>query len=176
MLIDTHSILVIDTNILLSSLSIVTSLIESQKWTIVIPLLVIMEPDGLSSNTEVPYLCDTAQIAMSYISSHIHSHSLSPKLRTSKGNYLSSLAVRTEEVDFDSGDGKKFASKSMDDLILKAAIWKTTTGSTDFPYLGSLLQLLGKSRTGPRWCCLLWTEIVRPIYKLDSELTSSQCV
>jgi len=83
-----------------------------------------MELDGLSSNTEVPHLRDAAQIAMSYISSHIRSHSLSLKVQTSKGNYLSSLAVRTEEVDFDSGDGKKFAPKSMDDLILKAAIWQ----------------------------------------------------
>ncbi len=61
---------------------------------------------------------------MSHISSHIRSHSLSLKVQTSKGNYLSTLAIRTEEVDFDSGDGKKLASKSMDDLILKAAIWQ----------------------------------------------------
>ena len=27
-------------------------------------------------------------------------------------------------MDFDSGDGKRLASKSMDDLILKAAIWQ----------------------------------------------------
>ena len=113
-----YTSLVVDTNILLSSLSMVSSLIESLRWTVVIPLPVIMELDGLSSNTS--QLGEAAQTAMSYISSHIRSHALSLKVQTSKGNYLTSLSVRTEEVDFNGGN----TEKSMDDLILKAAIWQ----------------------------------------------------
>ncbi|KDR73471.1 hypothetical protein GALMADRAFT_71996 [Galerina marginata CBS 339.88] len=113
-----YTILVVDTNILLSSLSMVSSLIESLQWTVVVPLPVIMELDGLSAN--VSQLGEAAQAAMSYISSHVRSHALSLKVQTSKGNYLTSLSVRTEEVDFH-GDN---AEKSMDDLILKAAIWQ----------------------------------------------------
>ena len=45
------SILVLDTNILLSSLSVIVSIIESLRWTIIIPVPVIMELEGLSSNT-----------------------------------------------------------------------------------------------------------------------------
>jgi hypothetical protein len=96
----------------------VSSLIESFCWTVVVPLPVIMELDGLSSNTS--QLGEAAQSAMAYISSHIRSHALSLKVQTSKGNYLTSLSVRTEEVDFNGGN----TEKSMDDLILKAAIWQ----------------------------------------------------
>jgi protein SMG6 len=98
----------------------VSSLIESQRWTIIIPLPVIMELDGLSANTS--QLGEAAQTAMAYISSHIRSHALSLKVQTSKGNYLTSLSVRTEEVHFDSNHSN--AEKNMDDLILKAAIWQ----------------------------------------------------
>ncbi|KAJ3493428.1 hypothetical protein NLJ89_g11022 [Agrocybe chaxingu] len=110
--------LVVDTNILLSSLSVVSSLVESLSWTVIVPLPVIMELDGLSSNAS--QLGEAAQAAMSYISSHIRSHALSLKVQTSKGNYLTTLSVRTEEIDFDGQN----AEKCMDDLILKAAIWQ----------------------------------------------------
>ena len=97
----------------------VSSLVESLQWTVVIPLPVIMELDGLSSNAS--QLGDAAQAAVAYISSHIRSHALSLKVQTSKGNYLTSLSVRTEAVDFDANNN---ADKNMDDLILKAAIWQ----------------------------------------------------
>ncbi|KAH9483736.1 Telomerase-binding protein EST1A [Psilocybe cubensis] len=113
-----YTILVVDTNILLSSLSMFSSLIESMKWTVIVPLPVIMELDGLSTNPS--QLGEAAQAAMTYIHAHIRSHAVSLKVQTSKGNYLTSLTVRTEEVDFH-GDN---AEKSMDDLILKAAIWQ----------------------------------------------------
>jgi protein SMG6 len=115
-----YTVLVVDTNILLSSLSMVSSLIESLRWTIIIPLPVIMELDGLSVNSS--QLGEAAQAAMTYISSHIRSHALSLKVQTSKGNYLTSLSVRTEEVNFDSNHAN--VEKNMDDLILKAAIWQ----------------------------------------------------
>ncbi len=37
------------TNILLSSLSMITSLVESSRWTVIVPLPVYMELDGLST-------------------------------------------------------------------------------------------------------------------------------
>jgi protein SMG6 len=113
-----YTILVIDTNILLSSLSLFASVVESLQWTVVIPLPVIMELDGLSSNPS--QLGEAAQAAMTYLSSHIRSHALSLKVQTSKGNYLTSLSVRAEQVDFADGTSER----NMDDLILKAAIWQ----------------------------------------------------
>jgi protein SMG6 len=113
-----YTVLVVDTNILLSSLSMFASVIESLRWTVVVPLPVIMELDGLSSNTS--QLGEAAQGAMTYVSSHIRSHSTSLKVQTSKGNYLTTLSVRTEQVDFANGT----LERNMDDLILKAAIWQ----------------------------------------------------
>ncbi|KAF8212466.1 hypothetical protein K438DRAFT_1958196 [Mycena galopus ATCC 62051] len=113
-----YTILVIDTNILLSSLPMFASVVESFQWTVVIPLPVIMELDGLSSNPS--QLGEAAQAAMAYLSSHIRSHATSLKVQTSKGNYLTSLSVRAEQVDFADGTSER----SMDDLILKAAIWQ----------------------------------------------------
>ncbi|TFK26448.1 hypothetical protein FA15DRAFT_667539 [Coprinopsis marcescibilis] len=116
-----YSNLVIDTNILLSSLPMVASLVESHKWTVVIPLPVIMELDGLSSNPSAQ-LADAASSALNYVTSQLRPHALSLKVQTSKGNYLTSLNVRTEDVDFSGGVSNN--ERSMDDLILKAAIWQ----------------------------------------------------
>jgi protein SMG6 len=114
-----YTVLVIDTNIILSSLALFISLVETLQWTVVVPLPVIMELDGLSSSSS-PQLAETAKAGLDYISSHLKSLSISLKVQTSKGNYLSSLSVRTEQVDFDNQDSW---DRNMDDLILRAAIW-----------------------------------------------------
>ncbi|KAG5639579.1 hypothetical protein H0H81_010781 [Sphagnurus paluster] len=115
-----YSVLVVDTNILLSSLAMFASVVESFRWTVIVPLPVIMELDGLSGN-ESAQLGEAAQNAMTYISSHIRSHATSLKVQTSKGNYLTTLSIRTEQVDFTT-DGNW--ERNMDDLILRAAIWQ----------------------------------------------------
>jgi protein SMG6 len=114
-----YTVLVLDTNILLSSLSMVTSLVESLRWTVVVPLPAIMELDGLGSNATA--LGEAAKGAIEFIASHVRSHSDGLKVQTSWGNYLSSLSVRAEQIDFDDPDSWE---RSMDDLILKAAIWQ----------------------------------------------------
>lgn len=114
-----YTILVLDTNIILSSLSIIASIVESLRWTVVIPVPVVMELDGLSANTS--QLGEAAREALSYVTSHVRSHAMSLKVQTSKGNYLTSLNVRTEQVDFTDRDSWE---KNMDDLILKAAVWQ----------------------------------------------------
>ena len=93
--------MLVDTNILLFSLSLLAAVIKKVLWTIVIPVPVIMELDDLSSNTS--QLSEAAQAAMAYVSLHTQTHSASLKVQTWKGNYLSSLAIRTEDIDFDDG-------------------------------------------------------------------------
>ncbi|KAI0340639.1 hypothetical protein BDW22DRAFT_1346852 [Trametopsis cervina] len=115
------TILVVDTNILLSSLSMIATLVESLQWTVVIPLPVIMELDGLASDASV--LGEAAGAATSYIVSHLRSHSTSLKIQTSKGNYLANLNVRTEAVDLHDNQSWE---RNMDDLILRAAMWQST--------------------------------------------------
>ncbi|KAF8892624.1 hypothetical protein BD779DRAFT_1610166 [Infundibulicybe gibba] len=99
-----YTVLVVDTNILLSALTMFSSLVESLHWTVVVPLPVIMELDNHSS----------------ILRASLPSFSMSLKIQTSRGNYLPSLHFRTEAVDF-TGES---SDRNMDDLILKAAIWQ----------------------------------------------------
>ena len=92
----------IHTNILLSSLPMVAQVIETLRWTVVLPLPVIMELDRLPTNQNA--VGKPAAEATSYIYSHLRTHSASLKIQTSKGNYLPNLNIRTEQVDFDSHD------------------------------------------------------------------------
>ncbi|KIM78304.1 hypothetical protein PILCRDRAFT_595228 [Piloderma croceum F 1598] len=95
------------------------SVIESLRWTVIIPVPVVMELNGLSCNSSP--LGKASQAAMAYISSHIRSHSTSLKIQTSKGNYLSSLGIYSEQVDVQDTTSWE---QNMDDLILRAAIWQ----------------------------------------------------
>ena len=95
------------------------SVVETLRWTVVVPLPVIMELDGLATN--LSQLGEAAQAALLYMTSHTRSHSASLKVQTSRGNYLTTLSVRSEQVDFDDGSSRE---RNMDDLILKAAIWQ----------------------------------------------------
>jgi protein SMG6 len=85
------TVLVVDTNILLSSLSSIASLVESEQWTVVVPLPVIMELDGLSgggqggignmktnrnvatmpTTSATVHLVEAAQTALAYLTSHL---------------------------------------------------------------------------------------------------------
>ena len=49
---------------------------------------------------------------------HIRLHADSLQVQTSRGNYLSSLTIRSDQVDFDDPGSW---DRNMDDLILKAA-------------------------------------------------------
>jgi protein SMG6 len=119
---------VVDTNVLLSALHTIASLIESNRWTILLPLAVITELDGISANQSE--LGEAAAAAFKYISEHMRSHSTSLKVQTSRGNYLNTLNVRSENFDFnsrggdyDDGSGHHW-ERNLDDLILRAALWQ----------------------------------------------------
>ena len=84
-----------------------------------VPLPVIMELDSQAHGNTTP-LGQAAAAALAYITAHIRSHSASLKVQTSRGNYLTNLNVRLEEVDFSSSTWER----SMDDLILRAALWQ----------------------------------------------------
>ncbi|EIW74147.1 hypothetical protein CONPUDRAFT_86014, partial [Coniophora puteana RWD-64-598 SS2] len=68
-----YTILVLDTNILLLSLSIISSIVQSLTWTIVLPVPVIMELDGLKSNDS--QLGRAAKATLAFVTSHIYLHS-----------------------------------------------------------------------------------------------------
>lgn len=93
-----------------------SSLVESHRWTVVVPVPVVMELEGLSANPS--QLGAAAKDALAFVGTRMKTHGLSLKVQTSKGNYLMNLGVVSEEVDFRASD-----ERNMDDLILKIALW-----------------------------------------------------
>ena len=85
----------------------VTSFVESLRWTIVAPLPAIMVLDVLALNANL--LSKVAKAAVAFVVSHVRSHANSLKVQTSRGNYLSLLSgslltIRTKQINFDDHD------------------------------------------------------------------------
>ena len=85
-------------------------------WTVVIPLPPIMELDRLASNMTA--LGDAAKATIEFVVSHIRLDSDALKVQTSRVNYLLSLGMQVEQVNFNDPDSWK---RSMDELTLKVA-------------------------------------------------------
>lgn len=109
-----YTTLIFDTNVLLSSLSLFSSLVDNALYTLIVPLPVVTELDGISR--QPPPLGTAAASAIGYLEQHVKSHSLALKIQTSKGSYLSDLRVRSEEF------GAKGTASTMDDRILDVAV------------------------------------------------------
>ncbi|KAL1405375.1 hypothetical protein Q8F55_009006 [Vanrija albida] len=119
-----YTILIFDTNVLLSSLSLFAKVVEGGQWSVIVPLPVVTELDGLSKNP--PPLGAEAKAAVSYLEARIRTHALCLKIQTSRGNYLTDLLIRAEHLDFRApapGANLSFneRARTMDDLILNVA-------------------------------------------------------
>ncbi|PWN22544.1 hypothetical protein BCV69DRAFT_146975 [Microstroma glucosiphilum] len=93
-----YTILLLDTNILLASDDYLRHLVECRKWTVVVPLAVITELDGLKKNK--PPLGEEAAKVLSYLEKSIKPLGKWLKIQTSKGSYLNDLSFRSEDIDF----------------------------------------------------------------------------
>lgn len=120
-----YTVLVLDTNIFLSSLPTIAQLVSSQRWTVVVPLAVITELDGLARQSA------GAQRAVQFLEANVRAGQgvgLGLKVQTSRGNYLPSLAVRAEQFGGNGFGGSNGAGggweRNMDDFILKSAVWQ----------------------------------------------------
>lgn len=83
--------LVADATILLKALPLLQALLDSRKWTVVVPLAVINDIDGKREDR-------SAVDAISFLERHVKSHPLHLKIQTSKGNYLQDLRFRSEDI------------------------------------------------------------------------------
>ncbi|GAA5837904.1 hypothetical protein JCM11251_004694 [Rhodosporidiobolus azoricus] len=133
------TVLVFDTNILLTSIKLFRELIEAECWTVVVPLAVITELDGLKRNPTALGLA--AVEVIDYLEVAIHAHSRYLKIQTSRGNYLKDLAIRNESIDFASSAASSSSfdpldpysvdsashehARTMDDVILRAVSWQS---------------------------------------------------
>ncbi|QRW01731.1 Est1 DNA/RNA-binding domain protein [Ceratobasidium sp. AG-Ba] len=96
----------------------------SQRWTVVVPLAVVTELDGLARQSQ------GAQRAVSFLEASMRasqSVGLGLKVQTSRGNYLPNLAVRVEHFGGHGGGSNGAGGgweRNMDDYILKSAVWQ----------------------------------------------------
>ncbi|KAI9499424.1 PIN domain-containing protein [Zychaea mexicana] len=115
--------IILDTNCFIGHFEHVKRLIKSSKWTIVIPLVVITELDGLRSNT--PPLGSIAGNALKFIESTLATKQrtgTSLRIQTSHNNFMHDIAIRSEQFVFGESD------KNLDDLVLSACLWWATKG------------------------------------------------
>ncbi|KAJ1020721.1 hypothetical protein NDA16_004113 [Ustilago loliicola] len=144
-----YTILVVDTNIIVTPGDVIAQLIESQRWTVIIPLAVITELDGLRRNDND--LGQEAERAIQFLETRIRTHAKYVKVQTSRGNYLSDLSCRCEDIDFTwQGSGgtataasllapdasprldaaasgsetKSVAARNVDEVILRILAWQ----------------------------------------------------
>ncbi|BGP25228.1 nucleotide binding protein, PINc domain protein [Rhodotorula toruloides] len=127
-----YTVLVFDTNVLLTSIKLFSELVAAECWTIIVPLAVVTELDGLKRNSTP--LGVAANEVIDYLEQAIRGYSRFLKIQTSRGNYLKDLAIRNESIDFRGGahssvgDGDLSSSndiaRTMDDVILHAAAWQ----------------------------------------------------
>ncbi|RKP25383.1 hypothetical protein SYNPS1DRAFT_22644 [Syncephalis pseudoplumigaleata] len=112
---ETLTTLLIDTNMFIRDLAIIKQAIESRRWTIILPLAVVIELDGLrksesalgvAAREAIAYLEDyfatpVAQrlgdaAGSSSASSTLTAASLPVRVQTAKGNYLPNIQYRSE--------------------------------------------------------------------------------
>ncbi|WVQ72499.1 hypothetical protein IAR50_002054 [Cryptococcus sp. DSM 104548] len=113
------TMLVFDTNILLDSFDLVKSIVESGQWSVVIPLPVVTELDGLSK--EAGDLGAAARAAVALLEQLVRTHALCLKVQTTKGNYLFDLLIRTEQIDASTYGSASAFARTMDDRIVHIA-------------------------------------------------------
>ncbi|GAA96454.1 uncharacterized protein L969DRAFT_74677 [Mixia osmundae IAM 14324] len=120
-----QTIFVFDTNILMTDLQLLDRLLPSGKWIVIIPLMVVTELDGLAKETSEAGA--SANKALDALRAALSDHPDCIKLQTSRGNYLNDLNIRWEAIDF-SSDAQGEQIRSIDDVILQAAIWQSKHG------------------------------------------------
>ncbi|KAH9445831.1 hypothetical protein Pst134EB_023664 [Puccinia striiformis f. sp. tritici] len=140
-----YTTLVFDTNILIGMLSIVKEILESEQFTIIIPLVVITELDGLkkrindTEDLQSQKLGEEAFEAITFLESSIKTYAKILKIQTSKGNYLRDLSIRNEQINFQdsSSTTNRFittnTARNLDDVVLRATSWQLEHFSNRLP-------------------------------------------
>ncbi|KAI8088872.1 uncharacterized protein BX664DRAFT_264108 [Halteromyces radiatus] len=116
-----QTVLVLDTNCFIGHMDTIRKLIQGGIWSIVIPLVVITELDGLKGNA--PPLGTIAAEALTLIETTLVSNKqkgVRPdalRIQTSHHNFMHDISIRSEQFVFGETD------KNLDDLILSTCLW-----------------------------------------------------
>ncbi|RCH87414.1 hypothetical protein CU098_006626, partial [Rhizopus stolonifer] len=112
------TILVLDTNCFIGHIDHVKKLLQSQKWSVIVPLVVVTELDGLKTNPH--RLGFVAQQGIQLLETTLSSkpkQSTLLRIQTSHNNFMNDISIRSEQFVFGETD------KNLDDLILSACLW-----------------------------------------------------
>jgi protein SMG6 len=109
-----YTVLVIDTSILLTAFALFTTIVECERWKVIVPLAALSDLDSLKGSGG--QLGDSAARVVIWLEQNSRPHL---KVQTNRGNYLADLSIRLEEFDFQSS-----LASSTDDLVLQAAKWQ----------------------------------------------------
>lgn len=112
------TVLVLDTNCFIGHLDHIKKLMESEKWTIIVPLVVVTELDGLATNTHS--FGTVAKKAIELIESRLPPKaktSNSFRIQTSHNSFMRNISIRSEQFMFGETD------RNLDDLVLSCCLW-----------------------------------------------------
>ena len=110
-----NSNVIIDTNCLISKLDLIKKIIELNKCTIIIPLVVIMELNGLKNNFKKR---DNVIFILDYLKENIKKNKI--KLQTIKNNFVYNIDYYNQDITFND------KNKNIDDLIIKCCLYNKT--------------------------------------------------
>ncbi|XP_071945196.1 telomerase-binding protein EST1A-like [Antedon mediterranea] len=122
--------LVADTNCFIDHLHVIQSLVETKRYTLVVPLVVINELDGLSkggrddaTSGHILAVQKNATTAVEYLEDEFEKRNRHIRALTAQGNILQSISIRTEEA---SNKGNN------DDLILNCCVFYCSDKARDY--------------------------------------------
>ncbi|KAI8976897.1 hypothetical protein BDB01DRAFT_907930 [Pilobolus umbonatus] len=112
------TILVLDTNCFIGYMDQITKLFASRQWSIIVPLVVVTELDGLKGNAQRLGVAATQAIQL-IETTLANKPKSSPQLRiqTSHHNLMHDIKIRSEQFTFGETD------KNLDDLVLSVCLW-----------------------------------------------------
>ncbi|KAG2235519.1 hypothetical protein INT48_003082 [Thamnidium elegans] len=111
------TILVLDTNCFIGHIDHVRKLLESKKWTIIVPLVVVTELDGLRTNPHRLGLVAQQGIELLQNTLAVKSNKQLLRIQTSHNNFMNDISIRSEQFVFGETD------KNLDDLVLSSCLW-----------------------------------------------------
>lgn len=135
-----YTSIVLEAQILLTGFALVSSMVGSKRWIVVIPLAVITELDRISrlspsADAQSAISPAMAQSVLPQLEQLVKTHHSVLKVQTSRGNYLRDLSMRSEDLEYSGGSGSASTSataqhaysripRGVDDVVVAAAKWQ----------------------------------------------------
>ena len=130
-----YTSIILDAQLLLSRFPLVSSMLRSKRWIVVIPLAVITEVDRIAKAGTFGGDYQAASAVLAALEQFIKTSNSVLKIQTSRGNYLRDLSLRAEDLEYSNPNPASGASASaqhshskiprgLDDVVVAAGKWQ----------------------------------------------------